>query len=90
MAKFDKEEKDILSSYNKGEWRSVKKVKSEKSRYSQYARNTFQKDRRINIRISTKDLEGFQKRAREEGLPYQTFIASILHKYLSGKFVERR
>ena len=57
-------------------------------RYSSYAKATFRKDRRLNIRISTKDLEAIQKRALEEGLPYQTLIASLLHKYASGRLRE--
>ena len=58
-------------------------------RYSSYAKATFRKDRRLNIRISTKDLEAIKKRALEERLPYQTLIASLLHKYASGRLRER-
>ena len=58
------------------------------SRFSRSAKATFKKDRRLNIRISTKDLEAIQKRALEEGLPYQTLIASLLHKYASGRLRE--
>ena len=54
-----------------------------------YAEATFKKDRRINIRISQKDLDAIQMRALEEGIPYQTLIASVLHKYLSGRLIER-
>ena len=50
---------------------------------------TFIKERRINIRLSTPDLMDIQARALEEGLPYQTFIASVLHKYISGRLVEK-
>jgi predicted DNA binding CopG/RHH family protein len=60
----------------------------DQGRYSRYAKATFRKDRRLNIRISTKDLEAIQKRALEEGLPYQTLIASLLHKYASGRLRE--
>ena len=52
--------------------------------YSRYAKATFKKDRRLNIRLSSKDLEAIQKRALAEGLPYQTLIASLLHKYAAG------
>ena len=58
-------------------------------RYRDYARTTFKKDRRVNIRISRKDLEALQKRALEEGIPYQTLLASILHKYAAGRLVEK-
>jgi predicted DNA binding CopG/RHH family protein len=55
-----------------------------RARYSRYAKATFKKDRRLNIRLSSKDLEAIQKRALAEGLPYQTLIASLLHKYAAG------
>jgi predicted DNA binding CopG/RHH family protein len=83
--KLDAEEKDVLESFERGEWRSVRNLKRAKSQAARYARATFRKDRRLNIRISSKDLEAIQKRALEEGLPYQTLIASVLHKYASGR-----
>ena len=89
MPKLNEEEKQILESYEKEEWKSVKNAKAESQRYQEYARSTFQKDRRVNIRVSTKDLEGIQKKAIEEGIPYQTLISSILHKYVSGRLVEK-
>jgi len=86
--KLDADEKEILDSVERGEWRSARVPKRAKIRYSTYAKATFRKDRRLNIRISTKDLEAIQKRALEEGLPYQTLIASLLHKYASGRLRE--
>jgi predicted DNA binding CopG/RHH family protein len=86
--KLEKEEKEILESVERGEWRSAKEVKRERGRFSQYAKATFRKDRRLNIRISSRDLEAIQKRALEEGLPYQTLISSLLHKYASGRLRE--
>ena len=86
--KLDVDEKEILDSVERGEWRPARVSKRGKSRYSGYAKATFRKDRRLNIRISTKDLEAIQKRALEEGLPYQTLIASLLHKYASGRLRE--
>ena len=86
--KLDAEEKGILESVERGEWRSTRGGRRERNRYSRYARATFRKDRRLNIRISTKDLEAIQKRALEEGLPYQTLISSVLHKYASGRLRE--
>lgn len=62
MAKLTKEEKDLLSSYERSEWRSVKHVKSEMSRYQAMAKATLHKDKRINIRLSSQDLEGVQKK----------------------------
>jgi predicted DNA binding CopG/RHH family protein len=86
--KLDPDEKEIADSFERGEWRSVKGAKRERGRYARYARATFRKDRRLNIRISSKDLDAIQKRALEEGLPYQTLIASLLHKYASGRLKE--
>jgi len=87
--KLDNEENELLKSYKGEEWRSVGQVEAEKERYQGYARATFRKDTRVNIRISSKDLEAIQKKAMEEGIPYQTLMASILHKFVSGRLVER-
>ena len=87
--KLDAEEKELLASYEADEWQSVDDVEQEVKAYSEYATATFRKDRRVNIRISSRDLEAIQKRALEEGLPYQTLIASVLHKYINGRLVER-
>lgn len=85
MAKMNKEEREIKNSYEKEEWRPVGLLKTKLQQYKTYAKATIKKDKRVNIRISSKDLEGIQKIAIEEGLPYQTLISSILHKYISGK-----
>ena len=87
--KLNSEEKQLLESYEAGEWRTVEGVETVAQRYQKYARATFRKDRRVNIRISTRDLVGIQRRAFEEGIPYQTLIASILHKYVTGRLVDR-
>ena len=84
------EEKDILDSYDRGEWRSVKNQKQEIKKLQQYARNTIQKDKRINIRMSSKDLDQVQVIAAQEGIPYQTLISSIIHKYVSGYLIEKK
>ncbi len=88
--KLDAEEREILASYERGEWRPVKGKRGDPSQYARYAKATFKKDRRLNIRISSKDLEAIQKRALEEGLPYQTLISSLLHKYASGRLREAK
>jgi len=88
MAKLDTEEKELLKSFEDGEWKSVSNKKREVGRLQEYASATFKKDRRINIRISSKDLNALQKRALEEGIPYQTLVSSILHKYVSGRLRE--
>ena len=90
MSKLDKEEKSILKSFESGEWKSTGGVKPDFHRYQRYARSTFLKDKRVNIRISSKDLEGVQKKAIEEGIPYQTLISSVMHKYVAGTLVYKR
>jgi len=84
------EEKDILDSYDRGEWRPVKNQKQEIRKLQQHARNTLQKDKRINIRMSSKDLDQVQVIAAQEGIPYQTLISSIIHKYVSGYLMEKK
>jgi predicted DNA binding CopG/RHH family protein len=86
--KIDADEKELLDSVERGEWKPAAGGKRERTRYSRYAKATFRKDRRLNIRLSSKDLEAIQKRALAEGLPYQTLISSLLHKYASGRLKE--
>lgn len=88
MSKPDKYEKEIEESFEKEEWRSVKDLKKTRSDYMRYAKNSFLKNKRINIRISEKDLTNLKAKSLEEGVPYQTLISSVLHKYISGKLVE--
>jgi predicted DNA binding CopG/RHH family protein len=87
--KFDPEELELLASYEADEWAAAKQAAEEKARYSAYARSSFRKDKRVNIRISERDLVSLQRRALREGIPYQTLIASILHKYASGVLAEK-
>jgi predicted DNA binding CopG/RHH family protein len=87
--KLDQDELELLALYEQDEWKSAKNVKEQKEMYRAYARATFKKDKRVNIRISSKDLINLQKRAIREGVPYQTLIASVLHKYASGGLVEK-
>lgn len=86
--KIDADEKALLESVDRGEWKSVNGGKRERARFSRYTKATFRTDRRLNIRLSSKDLEALQKRALAEGLPYQTLISSLLHKYVSGRLKE--
>jgi predicted DNA binding CopG/RHH family protein len=74
-----------LATVENGEWRPVTNLDEQRKALRSAAAATFRKDRRVNIRISGKDLDALQKRALEEGLPYQTLIASVLHKYVSGR-----
>ena len=82
--KFDPDENDLLSSFEKGEWKTVPNVKKEKSRAQKAATKTLRKDVRINIRLSSSDVINIKQIAAYEGLPYQTLIASVLHKYAAG------
>ncbi len=86
--KFDHEELQILRDFEPGEFESIRNFREEKRKLEEAARNTLQKDKRINIRISSRDLERIQKRAAKEGIPYQTLISSTLHKLVSGKLKE--
>ena len=87
--KLTADEKDILDSFERGEWEPVPDSEAAIKKHQQYARNTLKKDKRINIRISSKDLEALQLMAVEDGLPYQTLISSILHRYVSGRYEEK-
>ena len=84
------EEQAILDSFERGEWVPVKALAKRKRELIRYARNTLKKDKRLNIRISERDLNELQKKAVSEGLPYQTFVSSIIHKYVNGKLVEAK
>lgn len=80
-------ENNLLESVENGDWVSVSS-ESELARYQDIAKTQLKKDKRITLRISNGVLTGLQKRAFEEGIPYQTLINSILHKFLSGKLKE--
>ena len=81
--KLSKEEQELLDSVESGEYESTL-TDSRRKELETAAANTFKKDKRINIRISNRDLVAVQSRAAEEGIPYQTLVSSIIHKYISG------
>ncbi len=83
--KMDKDELEILHNFERGELESIKNFKEEKRKLEEAARNTLQKNKRINIRLSSRDLETIKKKAAQEGIPYQTLISSTLHKFVTGK-----
>ena len=85
-----KEEKEILDSFEKDEWVPVANLTKRKKELMAYARNTLRKDKRLNLRISERDLLELQKRAVNEGLPYQTYVSSIIHKFINGNLVEAK
>ncbi len=86
--RLTKEEQKILSSFEKGEWVPVKNLSKRKAELMKYARNTLKKDKRLNIRISERDLNELQRKAVIEGLPYQTYVSSIIHKFVNGRLIE--
>lgn len=88
MPKIDDYELEILGAYEKGQLKSVA-TKAELAKFKAAARATAIKDRRVNIRLSSGDLSDIQVKALEEGVPYQTLIASVLHKYVTGRLTEQ-
>ena len=88
MSKLDAYEREVLDAYEKGKLRSVA-TKGELERFKAAARATAIKNRRVNIRLSSIDLSDIQVRALEEGVPYQTLIASVLHKYVTGRLSDK-
>ena len=88
--KLTKEEKEILDSVENGEWERISDFDSKAAEIREAAQSTLRKDKRVNIRITERDFIHIQKTALHEGLPYQTLISSILHKYLNGRLVEKR
>ncbi len=88
MSKLDKEEKEILDAFESGRLKRRRGSKKQISQHQSYAEATFRKDARINIRLSSRDLRALQVRALQEGKPYQTLIASVLHKYVDGQLKE--
>ncbi len=85
MGKLDKTEREILDAFDKGKLKSVRGKSKEIKKHKDYAAATFRKDKRVNIRISNRDLSAIQKLALSEGIPYQTLIASVLHKFVDGR-----
>ena len=90
FAKYDDEELEILRAWEAGTLKPVADMAEQAKAHRAAADATFKKDQRLNIRISSRDLKSLQARALEEGVPYQTFAASLLHKFVSGHLVNQR
>ena len=88
--RMDSEEQDILDRFERGELRPSPDAANEIAVARQAARNTFNKTRRVNLRVTERDFMLAHSRAREEGVPYQTLLSSVIHKYLSGRLTEKR
>jgi len=85
---IDNDEMELAKSLETEEWVSDL-TKKEKKQFEEYARNSLMKQKRINIRMSERDLKKIQAKAIEEGIPYQTFISSIIYKYLNGSLAPK-
>ena len=83
--KLNPEDQEMLDAFESGELKSDLRD-DRRTQLAKLAEETIKKDKRINIRISSRDLEALQRRALEEGLPYQSLVSSVLHKYVSGGF----
>ena len=88
-SKMSTEETEILEKFERGELRTASNVEYELDQARQAARNTFNKTRRVNLRVTERDFNLAHARAREEGIPYQALLSSVIHKYLSGRLVEK-
>ncbi len=89
MNKLDREEREILEAFENGELKRSSQVAKQIKQHRIIAEATFKKDTRINIRLSSRDLRAIQSRALREGIPYQTLVSSVLHKYVDGQLVEK-
>ncbi len=89
MKALDREEKQVLSAFEASNLKSTVTSEAVLRRYREYACATLRKNKRVNIRLSTPDLSEIQARATEEGIPYQTLIASVLHKFVAGRLTEK-
>jgi predicted DNA binding CopG/RHH family protein len=88
--RLDADEREILDRFERGEMRSAAGVEEEIEAARQAARQTFNKTKRVNLRVTERDFNLAHSRAREEGIPYQTLLSSVIHKYLSGRLTETR
>ena len=89
MSKLNQEEREILEAFESGTLKKSKGDAATQKQHKEYAEAMFKKDARINIRLPSKDLRGLQKMALAEGIPYQTLVASVLHKYVEGRLREQ-
>ncbi len=87
---IDDDEREIIGSLEADEWISVADADINKAEATEIARSTMRKDRRMNVRISERDMRNLKIRAAEEGIPYQTLVTMVLHKYVTGQLTETR
>ncbi len=89
MSKLDKEEKEILEAFESGKLKKSRNANKQMEQHKAIAEATFKKDARINIRLSSRDLRSLQARALREGIPYQTLVSSVLHKFVDGQLIDK-
>ncbi len=87
--KFDKEEKEILEAYDTGKLKLSKPSPKEIEAIKAAADSTFKKDKRVTIRLYDHDYKGIQKKALQMGVPYQTLISGIIHRYIEGDLISK-
>ncbi len=88
--KIDSYEKEILDAFEQGKLKSTSDIESEMSDAREAARNTFNKNKRVNLRLTEQDFDLAHIKALQDGIPYQTLLSSVIHKYLSGQLVEKQ
>ena len=89
MNRLNSEEKEILKAFDAGKLKRAKNSSKEREAHKVVAEATFRKDARINIRLSSRDLRALQARALKEGIPYQSLVSSVLHKFVDGQLIEK-
>ena len=87
--KYDKEEKEILEAYETGNLKLSKPSQKEIEAIKDAAESTFKKDKRVTIRLYDHDYKGIQKKALQMGIPYQTLISGIIHRYIEGDLISK-
>ncbi len=87
--KYDKEEKNILDAYESGKMKLSTPSEKEIESIKAIAKSTFKKDKRITIRLYDHDYKGIQKKAMEMGIPYQTLISGLIHRYIEGELISK-
>ena len=87
--KYDEEEKNIIDAYESGKMKLSTPLKKELENIKAIAKNTFKKDKRITIRLYDHDYKGIQKKALEMGVPYQTLISGLIHRYIEGELISK-
>ena len=90
MKFFDDEERELYESVERGEWKSIRNAKALIKRHAEYAKYTIAKNKSVTFRVNAWDIERLKARALQEGIPYQTLLSSVVHKYVSGTLKDTR